>query len=73
MNEVPSWQYTPEQLAAPDIKSKIKRQYHEMVSRDMNHPCVFSWSLGNEWRDFHRAYSDIKQLVDYARASLPRT
>ncbi|MFB0515399.1 MAG: glycoside hydrolase family 2 protein, partial [Candidatus Neomarinimicrobiota bacterium] len=67
LNEVPSWQYSPEQLAKSIIKDKIKQQYHDMVYRDMNHPCVFSWSLGNEWREFERSYDDIKELVDYAR------
>ncbi|MFC1619614.1 glycoside hydrolase family 2 protein [Candidatus Neomarinimicrobiota bacterium] len=67
MNEVPSWQYRPEQLAKQVVKDKIKQQYFEMVDRDMNHPCVFSWSLGNEWRDFEKSYDDIKELVDYAR------
>ncbi|UCH11360.1 MAG: hypothetical protein JSU61_05585 [Fidelibacterota bacterium] len=67
MNEVPSWQYRPEQLAKQVIKDKIKAQYHDMVYRDMNHPSIFSWSLGNEWREFEKSYDDIKELVDYAR------
>jgi len=67
MNEVPSWQYRPEQLANPVVKEKIKKQYYDMVYRDMNHPAIFSWSLGNEWREFQKAYNDIKELVDYAR------
>jgi len=67
MNEVPSWQYRPEQMANPVVKEKIKKQYFDMVYRDMNHPAIFSWSLGNEWREFEKSYDDIKELVDYAR------
>jgi len=68
MNEVPSWQYRPDQMANPVCKEKIKRQFDDMVNRDMNRPCVFSWSLGNEWREFQKSYDDIKELVDYARS-----
>jgi beta-glucuronidase len=67
MNEVPSWQYRPEQMANPVVKEKIKKQYFDMVYRDMNHPSIISWSLGNEWREFEKSYNDIKELVDYAR------
>ena len=67
MNEVPSWQYRPEQLANRVVKDKIKKQYWQMIYRDMNHPAIFSWSLGNEWREFHKSYLDIKELMDYAR------
>ena len=67
MNEVPSWQYRPEQMANPVVKEKIKNQYFDMVYRDMNHPSIFSWSLGNEWREFEKSFDDIKELVDYAR------
>jgi len=67
MNEVPSWQYRPDQMANPVVKEKIKNQYYGMVYRDINHPSVFCWSLGNEWRDFQKSYADIKELVEYAR------
>lgn len=67
MAEVPSWQYDPEQLAKASLKDKIKKQYRGMVCRDMNHPCVLSWSLGNEWREFEKSYDDVKELVEYAR------
>jgi beta-glucuronidase len=65
--EVPSWQYRPDQLANPVCKEKIKRQFDDMVYGNMNRPSVFSWSLGNEWRQSQQAYDDIKELVDHAR------
>jgi beta-glucuronidase len=67
MNEVPSWQYRPEQLAKKVVKEKIKNQYYDMVYRDMNRPSILCWSLGNEWREFHKSSKDIKELIDYAR------
>ena len=66
LSEIPSWQYDSIQLARRTIQDKIKRQYFEMVQRDMNHPSILSWSLGNEWPDFDRSYEQIKSLVDYA-------
>lgn len=71
LSEIPSWQYEPGQLARETIQSKIKQQFSEMVQRDMNHPSIFCWSLGNEWRDFHKSYGPIKSLVDYARSVDP--
>jgi beta-glucuronidase len=67
MSEIPCWQFTPEQLSAPIINAKIRKQFEEMVSRDMNHPCIMSWSLGNEWTNFDKAYDQIKELVGFAR------
>jgi beta-glucuronidase len=68
LSEIPSWQYDARQLASHSIQEKVKRQYLEMVRRDMNRPCILSWSLGNEWPDFDRSYEQIKALVDYARS-----
>ncbi len=69
MSEVPAWQNTFEQLSNPVVQQKIKDQFRDMVWRDMNHPSVFSWSLGNEWPDFAKSYDTIKSLVDYARST----
>ncbi len=38
-----------------------------MALRDMNHPSIFSWSLGNEWPVFEESDDVIKSLVEYAR------
>ncbi len=67
MSEVPAWQYTAAHLSDPQIQAKIKRQYEQMVHRDMNHPSVLSWSLGNEWREPDDAYSHVRALVEHAR------
>jgi len=68
MNEVPAWQYSTKQLASPAVQNKIKSQFADMVYRDMNHPCVFSWSLGNEWPEFEKSYDVVKSLVEYAKS-----
>jgi beta-glucuronidase len=67
LDEIPAWQYRPEQLALETVRQKIERQFSEMVRRDMNHPSILLWSLGNEWRDFERSYDAIRRLVDHAR------
>ncbi|RPI25758.1 MAG: hypothetical protein EHM61_13535, partial [Acidobacteria bacterium] len=67
MAEVPAWQYSSQQMANPRVQGKIKTQFREMVERDMNHPCVLSWSLGNEWPEFEKSYPVIKALLEYAR------
>ncbi len=68
LSEVPAWQYSSTQLANPAVQSKIKSQFRDMVYRDLNHPCIFSWSLGNEWPDFDKSFATIKSLVEYARS-----
>jgi len=68
MNEVPAWQYSTAQLAQPSVQNKIKTQFADMVYRDMNHPSVISWSLGNEWPEFEKSYDVMKSLVEYARS-----
>jgi beta-glucuronidase len=68
LSEIPSWQYDSSQLARRSIQEKIRHQYFEMVRRDMNHPSILSWSLGNEWPDFDQSYEQIRSLVDYARS-----
>jgi beta-glucuronidase len=65
--EVPAWQYSPEQLRDPRIQEKILRCLREMIARDMNHPSVVTWSLGNEWPKPDSSYDVIRSLVQQAR------
>ncbi|MGA2271121.1 MAG: glycoside hydrolase family 2 TIM barrel-domain containing protein [Bryobacteraceae bacterium] len=67
LDEVPSWQYRREQLAAAEIQQKIKRHFREMVERDGGHPSILTWSLGNEWPEPDKSYEVIRSLVEYAR------
>lgn len=67
LDEVPSWQYTAKQFSDPSVVEKIRTQFAEMVERDINHPSIFSWSLGNEWRDIEKSYDAIRSLAESAR------
>lgn len=67
MAEVPAWQYSTEQLHNPQIQEKILRHLRGMVDRDMNHPSVVSWSLGNEWPQPDSSYDVIRSLIQQAR------
>lgn len=67
MAEVPAWQYSAEQLRNPQIQDKILRHLREMIARDMNHPSIVTWSLGNEWPQPDNSYDVIRGLVLRAR------
>lgn len=67
MSEVPAWQYSTAQLGATEVQEKILGQLGEMVARDMNHPSVLTWSLGNEWPNPDASYDVIRALVARAR------
>ncbi len=68
LDEIPAWQNLPEQLANEVVQDKMKTQFREMVYRDINHPCVLSWSLGNEWPEFEKSHNIIRSLIEYARS-----
>ena len=65
--EIPAWQLTPPMMANPAVKQKMKDQFVEMVDRDYNHPCIFCWSIGNEWRDMEESFDHIKEVLDFAQ------
>lgn len=68
MNEVPAWQLNAAQLNNPIVQKNLMNQYAEMVARDMNHPSIISWSLGNEWRpDLVEAEDSIIRMIQKAR------
>jgi len=66
-DEIPAWQLTPPMMANPIVKQKMKDQFVEMVDRDYNHPSVFCWSIGNEWREMGKSYDDLKEILEYAQ------
>jgi len=76
LTEVPSWQYSTRQLSSPVTNKLIRDFLRELITRDMNHPSVFSWSLGNEWpgpedkydwKKVDEVYDVVRSLVEYAR------
>jgi beta-glucuronidase len=88
--EVPAWGGGTFQDLKPgeigDLTENGVEQLREMIGRDRNHPCVFSWGLGNEVdgqtpvaRDFVRRMLrearrlDPGRLCSYASNSLQST
>jgi beta-glucuronidase len=67
LSEAPAWQYSPQQLGSTEIQEKMLHYLEEMVARDMNHPSVLTWSLGNEWPEPDRSYDVIRGLIERAR------
>ncbi|MFB3826499.1 MAG: glycoside hydrolase family 2 protein [Bryobacteraceae bacterium] len=67
MSEVPAWQQSAEQLANAEVQRKMLGNFEEMVARDMNHPSILTWSLGNEWPQPDRSYDVIRSLAERAR------
>ncbi len=71
--EIPAWQYSAEQLKSSAIMKSMRTFLKELINRDMNHPSIFSWSLGNEWTgleapaNVNDIYNNIKSLVEYAK------
>ena len=71
---------------SPDIMSNGLEQLREMIERDRNHPCIFSWGVCNEINGQNppahgfakRMYEEAKRLdprrlVSYASNSLQKT
>jgi len=71
---------------SPEIMNNGLEQLHEMIARDRNHPCIFSWGVCNEiggqnppaYSFAKRMYEESKRLdpnrlVSYASNSLQKT
>lgn len=50
IEEAGNWQMTPKQMSDTMMRRKWQSQMREMVERDWNHPCIFAWSVGNEFQ-----------------------
>ena len=66
------WDSTSDRLGGVDLVSHNKKQLCNFVMRDRNHPCVVTWSIGNEIADIEknasgRAAEQVRQLGDYVR------
>ena len=88
--EVPSWGPDTFRDLTPELEEAIQQngleQLREMISRDRNHPCIFSWGLCNEvdgqnpaaQKFVRRMYREAKKLdparlLTYASNSLQKT
>lgn len=62
--EIPWWQ-APGNLS-PELEVLAKKHVDQMIERDLNHPCVFSWGISNEV--FYNTDKDIyRRLINHAR------
>jgi len=48
VEEIPYWQFGPEQFDRDSVLEAGERMLAEMIDRDYNHPSVVAWSLHNE-------------------------
>jgi beta-glucuronidase len=75
--EVPTWgpqtfqEKTPEPL--PELMHNGLEQLREMIERDRNHPCIFSWGMCNEIDGQNPpAYAFAKRMYEEAKKLDPR-
>lgn len=63
--EIPWWQ-SPGDLT-PELETLAKKQIDDMIERDYNRPCMFSWGMSNEV--FHNTDKNIyRRLIDHAKS-----
>jgi beta-galactosidase len=70
------WNETSDRPADVDLVEYNKKQLRSFILRDRNHPCVFTWSIGNEIADIEsnrsgRAVQQVAQLADFVRSMDP--
>lgn len=66
--EIPLWQFSEEQMRKPIIRERARNMLLEMIERDMNHPCIWAWSLMCESAtDTHGGRELVKSLVQTAK------
>lgn len=75
--EVPTWGPKTfagmEKTPLPEIMQNGLDQLREMIARDRNHPCIFSWGLCNEINGQNPpAYEFAKGMYDEAKRLDPR-
>ena len=75
--EVPTWGgatfkgMSPD--PSPDLMNNGLEQLREMIARDRNHPCLFSWGVCNEVNGQNPpAYTFAKRMYDEAKRLDPR-
>ena len=70
--EVPAWQLNEEQLGAEQMRELEEQQLREMIVANFNHPSVWAWSVGNEYRSKTAAgHSFTQRMVWFVKALDP--
>jgi beta-galactosidase/beta-glucuronidase len=70
--EVPAWQLTTEQMADEQMRELERQQLREMIEASLNHPSIWAWSVGNEYRsetDAGRAFTG--KMIAYVKTLDP--
>jgi len=68
IEEIPYWQFGPEQFERDGILAAGQRRLGELIERDYHHPSVFAWSLHNECAtDTDAVYEATAALAGTAR------
>lgn len=58
-----------EKFTDPNILHKAKQYLNTLIDRDKNHPCVFTWSIGNECKtNYKEAEEFFLELIHIARS-----
>jgi beta-glucuronidase len=69
IEEAGNWQMTPKQMRDTGMRRKWQAQMREMVERDWNHPCIFAWSVGNEFQSQTQEGKDwVKDMRTFTRS-----
>jgi hypothetical protein len=70
--EVPAWQLTEQQLSSQQMRDLEKQQLSEMIAEDFNHPCVWAWSIGNEFAsNTTSGYTFAQEMIAYVKSLDP--
>jgi beta-glucuronidase len=70
--EVPAWQLTAGQMDDPRMRQLQRRQLHEMITAQWNHPSVWAWSLGNEFESkTPSGHAFVRDMIAHVKALDP--
>jgi beta-glucuronidase len=72
LEEIPLWGFTKEQMILDIIQSRATAMLWAMIKRDINHPCIWAWSVLYECAtDTPEGRMVTKDLIDTAREADP--
>lgn len=65
-NEIPLWQYHPQHMSDPVVRTRAVAMLEEMIDRDMHHASTIFWSVNNE------CATDTEEGLDFNRMLVNR-
>ncbi len=70
--ELPAWQLTAGQLADENMRALARQQLAEMIASSANHPCIWAWSIGNEFEsDTVAGRAFVREMAEFAKSLDP--